>query len=403
MSVSNRIFDLAAAAAAPASNATTAAPPQRHVPDIPAQTHALLNATTAWFQTYWLQIIIAVVIAVAIVSGLYALRRLGARLCREDRGRGDWLTVVGRVVTKTTNYFIIMVAIRAVDGYAQTPPMLDRLVTFFFTLAAVLQGAIWAREFILGAIEHKTSAEHFKGEAIINAMGLIRLLVSVVVFAVATVVLLDNLGVNVTGLVAGLGVGGIAIGLAAQGIFADLFAALAIIFDRPFSKGDQISFGTSSGVIEAIGLKSTRIRAYTGELRIISNKGLLDKEILNVSGRDHIRLPFTIGVAYETPPETLARIPDILKELVEAEGGKAARAGFETFGASSLDFTLLVDVPGKDWSIAHPLRDRLLVAIMKRFAAEGISIPYPTQTTYTAAPDGTLIMPYADGPAPKEG
>ncbi len=364
--------------------------------DISTQIHEIWAATLAWFQTYWLQIIIAGVIAVAIVSGLYALRRLGRKLCRPERGRGDWLVVLGRVVSRTTSYFIIMVAIRAVDGYAQTPPTLDRFITFFFTLAAVVQGAIWAREFILGAIEHRTSAEHFQGDAIINAMGLIRLLVSVVVFAVAAVVLLDNLGVNVTGLVAGLGVGGIAIGLAAQGIFADLFAALAIIFDRPFGKGDQISFDQSTGVIEAIGLKSTRIRAYTGELRIISNKNLLDKEILNVSGRDHIRLSFTIGVAYETPPETLARVPDILKELVEAEGGKAARAGFESFGASSLDFSLLVDIAGRDWGVAHPLRDRLMVSIIKRFAAEGIAIPYPTQTTFTAAPDGTIIMPYPD-------
>lgn len=366
--------------------------------DLSAQMRDLWGSTLAWFEQYWLQIIIAGVIAVTIVTVLYALRRLGAKLCRPGRTRGDWLVVVGRVVSKTTNYFIIMVAIRAVDGYAQTPPTLDRFITFFFVLAAVMQGAIWAREFILGAIEHRTSAEHFQGDAIINAMGLIRLLVSVVVFAVAAVVLLDNLGVNVTGLVAGLGVGGIAIGLAAQGIFADLFAALAIIFDRPFSKGDQVSFGGSSGTIEAIGLKSTRIRAYTGELRIISNKNLLDKEILNVSGRDHIRMPFTIGVAYETPPETLARVPAILKELVEAEGGKASRAGFESFGASSLDFSLLVDVPGKDWSVAHPLRDRLVVAIVRRFAEEGISIPYPTQTAFTAAPDGSLIMPYPDQP-----
>lgn len=378
------------------TTAHAAAGAKSALPDVSAQMRDLVQSTVVWFQTYWLQIIVAIGIAVAIVSALYALRRLGARLCREDRTREDWLTIVGRVVTKTTNYFIIMVAIRAVDGYAQTPPVLDRFVTFFFTLAAVLQGAIWAREFILGAIEHRTSAEHFKGDAIINAMGLIRLLVSVVVFAVAAVVLLDNIGVNVTGLVAGLGVGGIAIGLAAQGIFADLFAALAIIFDRPFSKGDQISFGTSSGTIEAIGLKSTRIRAYTGELRIIANKNLLDKEILNVSGRDHIRLPFTIGVAYETPPETLERIPGILRELVEAEGGKAARAGFETFGPSSLDFALLVDVPGRDWNVAHPLRDRLLASIMRRFAQEGISIPYPTQTTYTAAPDGRIIMPYPE-------
>ncbi len=355
----------------------------------------LWSSTLSWLGTHWLQILIAGLVALAIVALLYGLRRLGVRWCQSGRG-GEWLTIFGRTIAKTTSFFILMVAISLVDNYAQTPSALNRLIMFLFTVAAVVQGAIWARELILGAIEHRTSSEHFRGETIINAMGLIRLLVSMVVFAIAAIVLLDNLGVNVTGLVAGLGVGGIAIGLAAQGIFADLFAALAIIFDRPFSKGDAISFEGHSGTIEAIGLKSTRIRTYTGELMIVANKNLLDKEILNVTGRDHIRLPFTIGVAYETPPETLARIPAILQELVEAEGAKPSRAGFEAFGASSLDFSLLVDVPGNDWSIAHPLRDRLLVAIMKRFAQEGIIIPYPAQTTFTAAPDGKLIMPYPE-------
>lgn len=379
-----------------AAPATTTAAPAKHLVSFQQQLHDFIVATTGWFQTNWLQIIIAAVIGIVIVAILYGIRGLGGRLCRPGRLRSDWRTIIGRAVSKTTDYFIIMVAIRLVDGYAATPPAVDKIVGFLFIVATCFQGAIWARELILGAIEHRTSAEGYQGEAVLNAMGLIRLLVSVVVFAIALVVLLDNLNVNVTGLVAGLGVGGIAIGLAAQGIFADLFAALAIIFDRPFSRGDKISYGDSSGTIEAIGLKSTRIRAYSGELRVISNRNLLDKEILNVTHRDHIRLPFTIGVAYETPPETLARLPDILKELVEAEGAVAARAGFEAFGASSLDFTLFVDVPGADWSIAHSTRDRLLVSIMQRFAAEGISIPYPTQTTYTAAPDGTIIMPYAE-------
>lgn len=351
--------------------------------------------TVTWLEANWFYVLVAAIIATGIITGFYAIRRLGLRWSDPERAPVTWLAILGGAVAKTTNFFILMVAIRMVDGYTQPPPAIDKVTVFLFTVAAVLQGAIWARELILGTIEYRTLGDHYRSETIMNAMGLIRLLVSVAVFAIAVVVLLDNLGVNVTGLVAGLGVGGIAIGLAAQGIFADLFAALAIIFDRPFSKGDAISYDNSSGTIEAIGLKSTRIRAYTGELRIIANKNLLDKEILNVTGREHIRLPFAIGVAYETPPDTLARIPAILKELVEAEGGIAARASFEAFGPSSLDFVLLVDVPGNDWSVAHPLRDRLLVAIMKRFAAEGITIPYPTQTAFTAAPDGTLIMPYA--------
>lgn len=378
----------------PSTNTVATHDPAPRFETVQTQVQDAFATTFAWLQSHWLQILIAAVGAVAIASALYALRGLGNKLCRPDRSTNGWLTIIGRVVTRTTSFFIIMTAIRLVDGYAATPPAVHRPIDFLFTVAAVFQGAIWARELILGAIEHRTSTEGYHGEAVLNAMGLIKVLVSAVVFAVALVVMLDNLGVNVTGLIAGLGVGGIAIGLAAQGIFADLFAALAIIFDRPFSRGQAITYGDASGTIESIGLKSTRIRTYTGELLVVANRNLLDGNIFNLTERDHIRLPFTIGVAYETPPETLGRLPGILKELVEHEGGKAARAGFESFGGSTLDFKLLVDVPGSDWSVAHAFRDRLLVAIMTRFAAEGVSFAYPTQTTFTAAPDGSLIMPY---------
>ncbi len=372
--------------------------------NVQTQVQDLYVASEVWLHTHWLQILIAFAIGAVIVVALHGLRKLGARLCGKPLGTGElarrgWGTIVGRAITRTNNFFIIMLAAKLVVGYAGAPEQVATTVNFLWTVASVFQAAIWARELILGAIEHRTSSEHYSGEALLSAMGLIRLLVTVALFAVALVVVLDNLGVNVTGLIAGLGVGGIAIGLAAQGIFGDLFAALAIIFDRPFRRGDKISYGTTSGVIESIGLKSTRIRAFTGELRVISNKQLLDKEIQNTSVRDHIRIGFMIGAAYETPPETLARIPAMLTDIVEAEGGKVARAGFENFGASSLDFALQFDIPGDDWATAHPMRDRIMVSIMTRFANEGIVIPYPTQTNYTAAPDGTLVMPYAV-PAP---
>ncbi len=376
--------------------ASTTAAAKAPADDVRANLHDFFVNLSDWLQSHWFQIIVAAAIAAVIVAVLYALRGLGHRLCRPDRPAQSWLTIAGKIVWRTTGFFIVMLAARLVMGYAAPPWSVATVISFLFTVALVLQAAIWARELILGFIEHRTSAEHYRGEAILNAMGLIRLMVNVVIFAIAIVVLLDNLGVNVTGLVAGLGIGGIAIGLAAQGIFADLFAALAIIFDRPFSRGDAISYGDSSGTIESIGLKSTRIRAYSGELRIIANRNLLDKEILNVTGRDHIRLSFTIRVAYETALDLLARIPAILTELIEAEDAIPARAGFEAFGASSLDFALLVDVPGNDWLKTHAIRDRLLVSILRRFADEGIAIAYPTQTSYTAAPDGHLIMPYPE-------
>lgn len=378
------------------SNTSAAKLPAIRAEEVHEQARSLLQSSVAWIQSNWLQVLIAVAIGTLIVVGLTAARGLGARLAARSKSGMGWPAIFGRAIQRTNSFFIVTLAAQLVTGYAEAPEPVAETVKFLFTVAAVFQAAIWAREIILGAIEHRTKSETYSGEALVSALGLIRLLVSFAVFAIAFVVVLDNLGVNVTGLVAGLGVGGIAIGLAAQGIFADLFAALAIIFDRPFRRGDKISYDQTNGVIEAIGLKSTRIRAFTGELRIISNRQLLDKEIQNTTVRDHVRIALTVGVAYETPPDTLARVPAILTEIVEAEGAKVARASFEAFGASSLDFVLQFDIAGDDWATAHATRDRVMVSIMRRFAAEGISIPYPTQTTYTAAPDGRLIMPYPD-------
>ncbi|SOB78683.1 Small-conductance mechanosensitive channel [Sphingomonas guangdongensis] len=378
------------------SNTTNTAAPARLITgdDIAAHVTALTRDSVSWLQAHWLQILIAAGIAAVIVIGLMTLRRYAEKLCDRPQFLGGWGRIVGRAAARTHSFFIVMVAARLVSGYAVPPPAVATTIVFLFTVAAVFQAAIWARELILGFVEHRTAgSEH---AALGSAFGLIRLLVTFALFAIAFIVVLDNLGVNVTGLVAGLGVGGIAIGLAAQGIFADLFAALAIIFDRPFRKGDKISYDQTSGVIEEIGLKSTRIRSFDGEKRIIANKNLLDKEIQNTSDKEHTRIKLVIGVAYETPPDKLRAMPDMLTGIVEVAGATVARASFESFGASSIDFFLWFDVPGDDWPAAHKARDAIMIGIVERFAAEGIVIPYPTQTTYTAAPDGHLVMPYAE-------
>ncbi|HEY0270630.1 MAG TPA: mechanosensitive ion channel family protein [Sphingomonas sp.] len=369
-----------------------------HPIDIGGQSRLLYNETVAWFSDNSLRIVVAVAIAAGIVAVLLGVQKLARRYGRENEELVDWRAILGRIAERTSFWFLVIVAARLVDGYADAPKLVDRTIEYFFTVALTFQAAMWARELVLGFVERRAGVSDQDNSTLGSAITLIRFFVTFSLFSLAVVLVLGNLGVNVTGLVAGLGVGGIAIGLAAQGIFADLFAALAIIFDKPFRRGDAISYGESTGTVEAIGMKSTRIRAYTGELRIIANKLLLDKEVLNVTQRDYTRISFMIGIAYETPPDTLARLPDMLREMVTAEGASPARAGFEAFGASSLDFALLFDVPGNDWTIAHATRDRLMVAIIRRFAEEKIVIPYPTQTTYTAAPDGRLVMPYAESP-----
>jgi small-conductance mechanosensitive channel len=363
-------------------------------PDVGARLTTFWNDTIAWFQSHSLELIIAIAAGTAIYFVLRAVRGLSERLCRRDEAGTGWPTIIGRVISRTSNLFMIAVAARLVVGYAGAPPSVANTVHFLFTIIAVVQGAIWVREFILGFVQHRTAAgEH---EALGSAMGIIRLLVSVAVFVLAGVVILDNLGVNVTGLVAGLGIGGIAIGLAAQGIFADLFAALSILFDRPFRRGDSIAYDQSNGTVEAIGLKSTRIRSVTGEQRVVSNKNLLDKEIRNNTRLDHRRGKFVLGIVYQVAPDKAAALPDLLKELVEAEGLHFVRAGFFNFGASSLDFDLEFDVPGEEFQVFSEARHRLGMAILKRFNEEGIGLAYPTQVSFTAAPDGELVMPYPD-------
>ncbi|WP_315764345.1 mechanosensitive ion channel family protein [Sphingomonas sp. Y38-1Y] len=358
------------------------------------QVNSLVHDGVEWIGEHWLQIGIAIGVAALIVLALDWIKRWGRRYCERQPVVTGWAGIFGRAIARTNRFFMTMIAAKLVVGVADAPAGIVTTVNFLFTIAAVFQAAIWVREVILGLVEARTRTDHRGSEALGTALGLIRLLVTFAVFAIALIVVLDNLGVNVTGLVAGLGVGGIAIGLAAQGIFADLFAALSIIFDKPFRKGDSISYDTTQGSIEAIGLKSTRIRSFQGEERIISNKNLLDKEIQNNTQRSHRRAKFAIGVTYQTAPEVLARIPGILKEIVEAHERSFIRAGFVGFGASSLDFEVEFDSPGPDYVAFYDARTAIGIEILRRFNADGIEIAYPTQTTFTAAPDGTLVMPY---------
>jgi small-conductance mechanosensitive channel len=367
-------------------------------PDVDIDLPALWAQTHHWFQHHWMRILIAGGIAMAIIVALYSLRALAVRYCNRDRpGPHDWWLVFGRTVARTMRSFIVLAALQTVMGIADPPSGVARVVRALFTISAVFQGAIWARELILGAVERRTGDDRYATEALSSAMGIIRLLVTFAVFAIALIVVLDNLGVNVTGLVAGLGVGGIAIGLAAQGIFADLFAALAIILDRPFRRGDTISYDQTTGTVEEIGLKSTRLRAPTGEELIIANKQLLEKEIHNISLRHYRRIKFTLALIYQTPPDTARGVPEMLKDIVEEAGGTFVRAGFANFGANSLDFELEFDGP-VDLDATNTLRHTIGLAIVERFAAKGIKFAYPTQTSFTAAPDGTLVMPYAVTP-----
>lgn len=375
------------------SNATQSTPLIEPKIDLPFENPAyIVRDVTQWLNAHWGEVAIAFVAALAIYLILNALRSIGKRFAKRGESVG-LTTVIGRAIARTSHPFMALAAARLVMGYANPPDWLASTIAFLFTVVAAFQVALWLREIVLGLVERHADGD-VGNETLANAMGIIRLLVSVALFAIAVIVVLDNVGVNVTGLVAGLGIGGIAIGLAAQGIFADLFAALSIIFDKPFRKGETIAYDSTTATVEKIGLKTTRMRALTGEKKIISNTQLLDKELTSYAGLNSRRIKFAIGVIYQTDPGACEAIPGLLQHIVEAEGQIFVRSGFVGFGASSLDFELEFDTPTGVYEDVYQARHRIGIAILRAFNEKGLEFAYPTQTTFTAAPDGAMIMPY---------
>ena len=349
------------------------------------------------------RLLIGGIVAAAIVAFMLAMRWIGHRLLANEPEMWGWRGIIGRVLAKTSIFFMVAAAIDIVVSYAAIPAKLAHLADMFFLIAASLQVAIWAREIIVGVIRSRVG-EDPGASTLGNAMALVRVLVNVVVFAIALVVILDNLGVNVTALVAGLGIGGIAIGLAAQGIFSDLFAALSIVFDKPFRRGDTVRYGTGTdttvGTVERIGLKTTRLRSVTGEQVIMANTKLLEQEVRNLAEAKVRRVTLPFNLTYKTSPETLERLPAIAEEALKAvKTAKLVRCVATAFAPSSIDCELVYDdrTISPD-TLAHHKSD-VIIGIARAFAREKIEFAYPTQTTYTAAPDGTLVMPWAP-PAP---
>jgi small-conductance mechanosensitive channel len=362
--------------------------------DVGEQLEALTTDTYNWIVEDSGTAISAVAVAVALYLIFFGLRWAIVRILGTQHPVTTWRGFVSRIVRRTRGPFIAVASAFLVTHLIVAPGPLQSLINFAFTVGFAVQGALWLREIVLALVERRAVPGSEDHETLASAMGIITVLVNVVVWMLATILVLDNLGINVTALVAGLGVGGIAIGLAAQGIFSDLFAALSILFDRPFRVGDTISYGTSTGTVEAIGLKTTRIRALSGEQLIIANTKLLDQQVSNLRRITERRVVMQMGVIHQTPPDLLAAIPAIVADVVAAQPHcRFDRAHFHTIGASAFDIDLVFFVDQPDFAVMMDARQAVCLGIVRRFADLGIRFAYPTQTSFTAGPDGSLIDP----------
>jgi small-conductance mechanosensitive channel len=273
----------------------------------------------------------------------------------------------------------ILLAYSALN-YLTFPPKIMHTITTVIWLAVmffVLRIATAAvKYFIFSALQQKEDSDARKKQA----RGLI-LILNITIWVLGFIFLLDNLGYNIGTLIAGLGIGGIAIALAAQTILGDLFSYFVIFFDKPFEIGDFIALDDKTGTVEHIGLKTTRIRTLSGEELICSNKDLTDSRLHNYGRMQKRRVLFKIGVVYQTSSEKLKQISVMVKDIIESqEGVEFDRGHFMGFGDSSLNFEFVYYVLKPDYAVFMNKQQQVLLDIFEEFENENIDFAYPTQT-----------------------
>jgi small-conductance mechanosensitive channel len=295
--------------------------------------------------------------------------------------------VIASTLDATRLWFKVVLAVWAGSLVLTLEPALHDLIAKGATLALMLQVGIWAAVAIGSWVEVYGTAKLEQGDgASVTTMRAVGFLGRLAVWVVALLVVLDTVfQVDITALVAGLGIGGIAVALALQNILSDLFGSLSIVLDKPFVAGDFIVVGDMSGTVERVGLKTTRIRSLSGEQLIFSNSDLLSSRIRNFKRMSERRVVFTFGVTYQTPLEKLERIPAIVRDIVVShETARFDRAHFRHYGPSSLDFEVVYHVTVPDYNAYMDLQQAINFALYERFESEGIDFAYPTQTLYLA-------------------
>lgn len=271
-----------------------------------------------------------------------------------------------------------------------------------FTVLLFLQIGLWGAEGVEVAIQRYRDQPEFEQDAgRTTGLSAVAFLGKLLVWLAIFVLVIDNLGFDITALIASLGIGGIAVALAVQNILGDLFASLSIIVDKPFVHGDFIIVGEYMGTVEKIGLKTTRIRSLGGEQLIFSNQDLLQSRIRNYRRMEERRVVFELGVTYQTASDHVREIPEMVRQIIEeTDDVRFDRAHFNTFGDSSLKYEIVYWVLSPDYNVYMDIHQSIIFRLLERFREEGIEIAYPTQTVHVERGDGGPETSLAPAEAP---
>ncbi len=336
----------------------------------------------------WL--IMLAVWAAAIGAILLVRKILVWRLARiADRTTNVVDDVLVSVLRATKFYFIIALALYVAVSVAPVGETVTLYISRVAFVLLLLQAISWGNHLITDWVSRYRERKLETDAAAVTTMQAVGFVARLLLYTIILLLALDNFGVDVTALVAGLGIGGIAIALALQNVLGDLFASLSIVLDKPFVVGDFLNLGEYVGTVEQIGLKTTRLRSLSGEQIIISNSDLLSSRIRNFKRMFERRILFSFGVVYQTSSAHLVEIPAIVREIIESlDDTRFDRAHFNAFGDSSLDFEVVYFVLVPDYNTYMDRQQTINLALFERFEKMGVDFAYPTRTIFVSGADG---------------
>jgi small-conductance mechanosensitive channel len=334
-------------------------------------------------------------IAAAVLVGVVVALRVAARVvvgrlvALARRTTTEWDDIVTAALAKTKTLFLLVVGVYAASLSLTLSTRAQNGVRQLTIIALLVQAALWLGAILTRWLQSYRKREMQEDPATATTVSALGFVGKLLLWTAVVLLALDNLGVDITTLVAGLGVGGVAVALALQNILGDLFASLSIVLDKPFVLGDFLIIDDHLGNVEYIGLKTTRLRSLWGEQLIFSNSDLLKSRVRNFGRMFQRRIVFTLGVTYQTPREKLKVIPGIVREAIEAqEKTRFDRAHFKAFGDFSLNFEAVYYVTVPDYNTYMDIQQAINLRVHERFEQEGIEFAYPTQTLFVVKQEG---------------
>lgn len=332
---------------------------------------------------------VIVILFLVLLTARSAVRRYHARL-RQTKST-ELTEIPVEILSRTTLLFFVVVSIFAGLSTLAMPERVQRVLDAGLMLTLFFQAGIWVSAAAMAWLERRRRrTATVTDRAVAGSLGIVAFILRVAIWSLVLLVALDNLGIDVTALVAGLGIGGIAVALAAQNVLGDLFASLSIAFDKPFLVGDFLILDDYLGSVEDIGVKSTRLRSLSGEQIILSNADLLKSRVRNYGRMFERRIVMGHRIAYGTSLEQVREIPKIIREAIQAHPDtRFDRAHFARHGPDALEFESVYFVLSPDYNRYMDIQQEINLRIHQELEERGIRFAFPTQLLYMARDGAT--------------